>query len=440
MTALETMAAFVADGIRGRVPTATRAVARLHVIDTVGAWVAGAHTAEGRALIAFRGQAADLATACAVARSSEIDNIHLASTTTPGAIVIPAALVIAAMRGQADTEAVCEAIVGGTEAMVRLGAAIGGPAILYRGIWPTYFVAPFGVAAVAARLCELDPRQSANALGLALALASAGVGRHNAATTARWFAIGNAVANGLAAARAAEQGFTSDLGLLDGGFLQGAYGITADIDAFTRDLGKRFALDDTSFKPWCAARQTMAATQALREVMTDGVAAESIASIAVHVPPPTLKMIDHGVTPGDRASHLTSVQYHLALAACDPEALHKRRAFSGSALTQRPRFHGQDFRRSRRGVAGTLPEGLAGSDHRAHVARRPGENRRPRAWRSAASFRRTRRLRQVLPRDRRARRGPRRSSSGAMPRGFRDTALARRFDRRDYPGRNIADG
>jgi hypothetical protein len=47
MTALETMAAFVADGIRGQVPAATRAVARLHVIDTVGAWVAGAKRAIG---------------------------------------------------------------------------------------------------------------------------------------------------------------------------------------------------------------------------------------------------------------------------------------------------------------------------------------------------------------------------------------------------------
>jgi 2-methylcitrate dehydratase PrpD len=55
--------------------------------------------------------------------------------------------------------------------------------------------------------------------------------------------------------------------------------------------------------------------------MTDGIAAESMASIAVHVPPPALRMIDHGVKPGDRASHLTSVQYRLALAARDPEAL-----------------------------------------------------------------------------------------------------------------------
>src|SRR5580704_8138146 len=201
MTTLETMAALIAEGIRARLPAATQAVARLHVIDAVGAWVAGAHTAEGRALIAFRGPVPDLATACALARLSEIDNIHLASGTTPGGVVIPAALVIAATRGVTDTAAICEAIVAGTEAMVRLGTAIGGPAILYRGIWPTYFAAPFGVAAVAARLWDLDAAQTANALALALALSSAGVGHHNAATTARWFALGNAPRNGLAAAQ-----------------------------------------------------------------------------------------------------------------------------------------------------------------------------------------------------------------------------------------------
>ena len=48
------------------------------------------------------------------------------------------------------------AIVAGYEAMIRLGAAIDGPSVLYRGIWPTYFAAPFGAAAVAARLFRLD--------------------------------------------------------------------------------------------------------------------------------------------------------------------------------------------------------------------------------------------------------------------------------------------
>jgi 2-methylcitrate dehydratase PrpD len=76
---------------------------------------------------------------------------------------------------------------------------------------------------------------------------------------------------------------------------------------------------ELSFKPWCAARQTMAATQALKEIIERGVEPAAIDEIAVSVLPPHLKMIDHGVVPGDRASHLTSVQYCLAVAASAPE-------------------------------------------------------------------------------------------------------------------------
>jgi 2-methylcitrate dehydratase PrpD len=64
----------------------------------------------------------------------------------------------------------------------------------------------------------------------------------------------------------------------------------------------------------------MAATQALRELMQDGVARDAIQDICVAVPPPHLKMIDHGVVLGDRASHLTSVQYQMALAAHRPDS------------------------------------------------------------------------------------------------------------------------
>jgi 2-methylcitrate dehydratase PrpD len=45
-----------------------------------------------------------------------------------------------------------------------------------------------------------------------------------------------------------------------------------------------------------------------------------MSEIVVGVPQPYLKMIDHGVVTGDRASHLTSVAYQMALAALDPAA------------------------------------------------------------------------------------------------------------------------
>ena len=63
----------------------------------------------------------------------------------------------------------------------------------------------------------------------------------------------------------------------------------------------------------------MAATQALREILADGVEPQSILRIGVAVLPPHLKMIDHGVTAGDRFSHLTSVQYQMAVAALAPD-------------------------------------------------------------------------------------------------------------------------
>src|SRR5262249_56254578 len=101
-TALERLANYIADANAPR-SAGARELLELHVIDTVGAWIASTQTPEGRMLLRHRenmraqqGSAdavpLDLATRCALARLSEIDDIHLASMTTPGAIVIPAAL------------------------------------------------------------------------------------------------------------------------------------------------------------------------------------------------------------------------------------------------------------------------------------------------------------------------------------------------------------
>ena len=115
MTALEQLGTFVAHtGAQSRLHD----VLELHVIDTVGAWIASLSTPEGAALLRWRatlGEGAapgsmhrlrlDVATHCALARLSEIDDIHLASTTTPGAIVVPGAVAIAAACRNRDPDA-----------------------------------------------------------------------------------------------------------------------------------------------------------------------------------------------------------------------------------------------------------------------------------------------------------------------------------------------
>jgi 2-methylcitrate dehydratase PrpD len=296
---------------------------RLHVADTLCAWIAATRTEEGKLLTRYRRTGTTpndrIAVNCAMARLSEVDDIHLASMITPGSIVVPAAMTMASVMPHLDTVDVASAIVGGYETMIRFGAAIDGPSVLYRGIWPTYFAAPLGVAAVASRLMQLDTRDTLQALATAVTMMTPGTGHHATQSTARWFVVGQAAARGLTAALAARSGFTSDPRLIEGEFMKGIYGLTPTVAYIEKGFGEP-ALSQVSFKPWCAARQTMAATQALKEILEEGVAASEIVGIEVSVLPPHHKMIDHGVTSGDRASFLTSLHYHMAAAALAPEA------------------------------------------------------------------------------------------------------------------------
>jgi 2-methylcitrate dehydratase PrpD len=301
----------------------------LHLADTLGALVAATATTEGKTLIGFRREMRaigvganvldDIALYCALARLSEADDIHLGSMTTPGSIVIPAGLVLAAHLNVSDNTVFASAILAGYEAMIRLGRAINGAEILYRGIWPTYFTAAFGTAAVAARLLRLTDGQAAHALALALALSAPSVGQHHTVGTARWLSVGFAARNGVSAAFAARAGFTADCDVLRSRLMPDIYGIEPDLAVMTDGLGERGVLAEVSFKPWCAARQTMAATQAVREFIESGTAPEQIIEITAAVPPPHVKMIDHGVKAGDRASFITSLPYQIAISVLQPE-------------------------------------------------------------------------------------------------------------------------
>jgi 2-methylcitrate dehydratase PrpD len=123
----------------------------------------------------------------------------------------------------------------------------------------------------------------------------------------------------VSAALAARAGFTADLDVLCSRFMSNIYGIEPDLSAMTDRLSERVALAEVSFKPWCAARQTMAATQAVREFIESGSKPGQIIEITAAVPPPHLKMIDHGVKSGDRGSFMTSLPFQFAISVLQPE-------------------------------------------------------------------------------------------------------------------------
>lgn len=321
---VDRLAAFAAGIDSGTVPAARFDAVRLHAFDSLAALRAGSAVEEAALVRELVADAATLPTnvliGCAAARSSEVDDIHLASGVTPGALVVPAALAAAATLPNPEDDAFVAACLAGYEVMIRFGLAIDGPRLLYRGIWPTYACSGFGVAAAVGVLLGLDAEQLAEALAIVATRATGTTGRilHR---TSRWLTLGLAAHDAVVAVRAAQLGLRGDRSLLDGPWSE-VTAIALDPDVLLDGLGERFCFDEMALKPVCAAKQTIAALHAFRVVLERGVAAEAIGDVLVEVPPVYRAMIDRPHLPTARLESLTSVQYQLALAAYAPARLY----------------------------------------------------------------------------------------------------------------------
>jgi 2-methylcitrate dehydratase PrpD len=319
------LAAFVAGAKVSVLPAAEQERLRLHFTDTAVAALAGANIPEGKALQNLGDDGAlalRVGRQAAAIRLTEIDDIHLPSCTTPSAGVVPVALMLAAQAQKFAPDEIASAIWVGTELTTRIGVATHGPQILYRGIWPTYLAAPVAAAATAARLMGLNEVRTGHALSLAVMLMAGGVGRIHGAPSGRWFLYANAVAAGVAAAEAARADYRGDPDILDKSWLADSHGIDLDRDRLTDKLGTRSVYAALSLKPFCSAKQGIAAIEAFRAVLAGGVDRDAIGKILVRVPPAYAGMISTRAEPGARQSTMVSVAHQIALAALAPERLY----------------------------------------------------------------------------------------------------------------------
>jgi 2-methylcitrate dehydratase PrpD len=320
------LASFVAEAKASALPPAARERLRLHFTDTVVAALAGASIPEGKALQSFGDAHAltdRIGRRAAAIRLTEIDDIHLPSCTTPSAGIVPVALALAEAAQNFDAEEIASAIWVGTELTARIGMAANGPQILYRGIWPTYLAAPVAAAATAARLLRLNAERTGHALSLAFMLTAGGVGRIHGAPSGRWFLYANAVAGGIAAAEAARADYRGDPALLDKNWLADTHGVALDRDRLTSGLGQHAVHAALSIKPFCSAKQAIAAVQAFRTIIQeDNVDWGAISKIRVRVPPAYAGMIATRAEPGARQSTLVSVAHQIALGAVAPKQLY----------------------------------------------------------------------------------------------------------------------
>jgi 2-methylcitrate dehydratase PrpD len=325
MTVIGQLADFLAQANAAALPPAEQRLQRRHVFDTVVAAAAGARTAEARGLAALPGARAlpeIIGQRAATIRLSEVDDIHLPSCTTPSAAAVAVALSLAASTERYDPVQVASAIWAGTEVMTRMGEAVRGPEILYRGVWPSCFAAPLSAAATAARMHGFDARQAADALSLALMLSTRGTGRPNGSPSGRWVMFAVAVASGLTAVAAVRAGYRGDPALLDGSGFEDSWGFALDRNLLAAASLAHSVYPALSMKPFCSAKQSIAAVEALRAILASGIAPAAIAVVRVRVPPAYAGMVGLKAQDEVRTTTLVSAARQLALLAFHPARLY----------------------------------------------------------------------------------------------------------------------
>ena len=322
-------------------PQRTREVARIALLDTLGAGLYGFNTPWTQKLLSWvqRGgqgneartwnagtatlRSADAALVNGVAvHAFELDDYHNAKLHC-GAAVIPAALAVAE-RLDSNGRDLLTAIIAGYEVMIRSSLALNPSAARLRGWHLTGVVGPFGAAAACAVLLKLNAEETAWALGLA-GTQGAGLWAFNAdGSMSKRLHPGKAAHSGVLAAELAQLGFSGPTSIYefeDGGVLK-AFSDHADKALLTRDLGCVYHIDNNSIKPYCCCGSTHAyidAALALRKKL--GAPWDTSRKVRVG----TCKVVDvqcgFDYVPGSVLNAQMSLRYAVAVALLEGAAL-----------------------------------------------------------------------------------------------------------------------
>lgn len=204
----------------GPLTPAVRAAVAAHLLDTVGALLAGYPTVRDRldpALDSLFGAGARrIAYAGGVCTYCwETSDVHRYTAICPGVVVLPACLAALELDPDLTWDRLHRAYLAGYEVALAAGTSIGSAALLPRGWWPTALVAPLGGAAALALLRRLSPARTASAIALAAQQAGGSVAGSTAAADGRLLQGGQAADRAVAAVLLAEAGWRGALDMLD---------------------------------------------------------------------------------------------------------------------------------------------------------------------------------------------------------------------------------
>ncbi|MFK4548072.1 2-methylcitrate dehydratase PrpD [Streptomyces tendae] len=249
------------------------------------------------------------------AHALDLDDGNSAMGGHPSAMLVPALL---ALGEEIDASApdVAVAYAAGYEVMIRLAYGLN-PAHYQRGWHPTSTIGVIGIAAAAARLLQLSADHTATAMAIAVSHA-AGV-KANFGTMTKSLHIGQAVRNGIFAAKLAAAGYTANPGALDHrqGFLpvyNGPNGFDAARIVAGLDGLPLVSSEYNPIKLYACCHSTHGAIEAAREIRrAQGFDAGSVEDIEIIVDPNRLPHTDRPVL-SEALSGKFSLQYVTARA------------------------------------------------------------------------------------------------------------------------------
>jgi 2-methylcitrate dehydratase PrpD len=247
-------------------------------------------------------------------------DVHRATMTHVGPVVIPPALAIAERDARSGV-ALLEAIAAGAEIMLRIAVALDYDAFRAKGWHTPGVVGPFGGAAAAGRLIGLDAETMARAFGLA---GSQAAGTFAAmGTSAFKFHQCRGAHSGLMAALLAEQKFMAPRNFLtapDGGLFT-TYSNGGRPDAAVADLGTRWEIAHVALRLWpCAATLQGMSTALFDLVERHAILPEQVEKVRIALSKPTVDLHARFIAYDRKTEALFSAQ-HTAAAIVHDRAL-----------------------------------------------------------------------------------------------------------------------
>lgn len=284
-----------------------------HALDTLGVMLAGSRAEEtrlatqamlatdGTGAVPLCGQSASLSPRGAAlvngiaAHAYELDDTG--GCDHSGAVVWPAIISALAMADRpVDGREVLLAMVLGYDVGRRVLIGFGGYVPHNNSGWhSTATCGPFAAMAAAARIMGLDGERIQAGLGLAGSFAGGTWAFIHDGSMSKRVHAGRAAEGGLLAAILAQHGMSGPAHIFSdrwGGFFGTlGKGRTPD-DAFLRDLGTRWLIEDAAIKPHASCRDVHAAIDAVARIQSrSGIIAEDIASLEARLSPFLIGMV-----------------------------------------------------------------------------------------------------------------------------------------------------